>query len=203
VAQQHQQWNSSRKMSVRKAVLTHFQSVTGLDTMPEGNTVLALCGRQQDAPGYQVNQYVDDGFIQSCQYVGVDNDPDIIAYNQEQHPHAVFECGDWRSLFPRLLSHKPRLIDLDTTSVGDNDRAIECLSLALRLAQPGTVVAYNAAMKHPYRGLAAQVEVSDMMAKVACRVPERVLSQWRQGETSTFDAQTRRAQMQTFLFYRA
>ncbi len=201
----HPAWNSPKKMKARDTVVDYYHKVTGLSAIPSGRTCVALCGRQPYEPGYQLHQYVESGFLQLDQYVGVDNDPAIIAFNKEQYasPEAPrFICGDWGKLFPTLLAHRPGFIDLDTTSVANTDLALSCAAQALRLAQPGTLVAYNASMKHVYRYSNPRVLTSSVMEELSKRIPQATLDRWSIHPAS-FQYKTSRADMQTFLFFRA
>ena len=196
----HQSWGSKRKSEVRGNVIKAFRKVTGLHSIPADRTCLALCGKQENKPGFQVHQYVESGFIKPGQYIGVDREQDIVEFNQQQHPQEKFIEGEWNHLFPELLSRRPMLIDLDTTSDALTGEALRWVASALCLAKPGTFVAYNVSMKNVYRPNAPKVTIEQVTTQIAKYVPGRILEKWE--PVGSFSSITRRAPMRTFLFYR-
>lgn len=197
----HQSWGSSKKSGVRERVILEFRKRTGLKAIPDNRTCLALCGRQENKPGFQIHQYIDAGFIQPGQYVGVDRDEAIVEFNRSEHPEEEFVAGEWGQRFATIMSQerKPMLIDLDTTSCALTGEAIEWAASAFCLAEPGTFVAFNVSMKNIYRPGSPKAVIDQVMARIGTHVPPRVLKQWV--GVGSFPAQTKRTPMRTFLFY--
>lgn len=196
-------------MKVRNTVMAHFEQVTGLSSIPTGEYCLSLCGRQNNDTGFQVRQYMDAGFLAEHQYIGVDRDTDpedsIIKHNQIQHPTAIFEKGEYRTLFPQIASkYHLRFIDLDTVGVASTESVLGWAAQTLRLASPGTLVAFNVAEKHIYCGSAPIVPVGDVLNSISSRLSLPTLKAWscREANSGTFKSQTKHAKMRTFLFYR-
>ncbi len=183
--------------------MEYTMNMTGYSSLPPDRTCVALCGRQLNAPNYQLHQYILAGFMQEHQFIGHDRDPEIVAQNQLQHPGARYRCGEQIKLMPSSMQHRPMLIDLDTTSVASTSEAYAMVAQSLLLAEPDTVVAYNVALRNWRRPSSPLVTLDEVMSGIATLIPQRILAGWNHHplSPSTFGAKTRRADMQTFLFY--
>lgn len=193
-------------MIVRNTTIDFYRRVTGNYSIPCEQYCLALCGDQLNENGYQIRQYIDAGFLRESQYIGLDDNAAIIAANKKRYKRAQFVCGNYRHEIARMVSsHSLALIDLDTTGVGNCEATIELAARTLRLADPGTVVAFNVSLNIPAAPHKFTVPVEDVLNAIYLRLPSATLAAWQHETTQmgTFSAQTSRsAKMQTFLFYR-
>lgn len=197
----HGDWNNEKKAKVRNTVIQHFRKLTGQRSIDADRVCLALCGKQANEQDYQIHQYISSGLIRPGQYVGVDRSREVIDFNRQQHPLEKFEHGEWSRVFGKLMNLRPQIIDIDTTSIATTQKAIEWVALAMRVAEPDTLVSFNVGLQHFYRKSSPISSPSDVMESISRRVPPSTLRAWSQ-ETGTFPSRTRLARMQTFLFYR-
>lgn len=143
---------SSHKFCARKSNMDIFYYVRGLSKIPKNKFYQTLCHLQDDSPGSEINQYISSDFLMPPQFVGVDNDEELIKINRKYHPQSLFIPGDWIDVINNQKNFDPAMVYLDTINELRSPIASRILSKTMWLCKPKTLIVANFCANNPRKG---------------------------------------------------
>lgn len=188
------------KQDARTENLKWYERLTGRDSLPADGQYWTLANEQPNAPGSEINQLIEAGFLSKNQFHGVDRDPSITRSNQIAHPKANWYTGEWTDVIADCPDFSPSLIYLDSTCFADSHPALQLLATTMLLTPPGTVLLFNAMNSTPYssrRLICADALIASLPHYVAGNERRR----WRK-QVPSFTYTASRTEMRTYALYK-
>lgn len=108
-------------ISRNQNIFIPWRTITNHRWIGTHHTIISLCGNAPviDSITSEINQLHHAKIIRSDnQFIGINQNPDIILAWEQQYPDSKFYCGDWSKIIVKVLSsnNPPSIINLDTTS---------------------------------------------------------------------------------------
>lgn len=137
----------TEKLKARKENIEYYKKISGLEVLPTNQEYWCLCNIQKDDEKSEINQICNSGFMKKTQFCGVDNNQEIIDFNQKTHPEANWFCGDWSEKI--VFAKNSGLVYLDATIETDSVTALHLVRDTLLVCTKAFVFA-NFIHKNPY-----------------------------------------------------
>lgn len=201
---------SSNKFYARKSNSEIFCHIRGLRSIPKNQYYQTLCHFQDKSPGSEIVQLISCGFLHPDQFVGVDNDRDLIEKNKLHHPKATWLCGDWINVIYNQDNFNPAMVYLDTINELRSPSAARILCKTMHLCEPETLIIANFCANNPRKGMLGGdlfdegILISNIMKK---QHPD-FLKEWNKDKkTKSFRCtsylyRTNKAWMRSYIFYK-
>jgi hypothetical protein len=149
-------------------------------------------------------------FLTPPQFVGIDNDNDLIKINKTFHPTATFLHGDWSTVIASQVEFNPGMVYLDTIHFLHTPVAARMLVKTMLRCPPRTVIVANFLANNPRKGSkGGELFDENLLLKnmFECEHPI-VFKDWNVDKRSnkfrcvSYLYTTNKAQMRSYVFFR-
>jgi hypothetical protein len=143
---------SSNKFYARKSNQDIYRHIRGISVIPENQYYQTLCHLQDLSPGSEIVQLTSINFLKPWQFIGVDNDENLIEQNRMYHPQAIWLPGDWVNVIRQQKNFNPAMVYLDTINELRSPIAARILCQTMWLCRPKTLIIANFCANNPRKG---------------------------------------------------
>lgn len=200
---------SLNKFYARKSNEVICRSVKNVKKLPKSECYYTLCHLQDQSAGSEIVQYVSSGFLESHQFVGIDNDINLIEQNKQFHPDATFLCGDWIEAIKSLGTLKG-MIYLDTINELRSPAAARILCETMWRCEPNTLIIANFCANNPRKGnLGGQLFNENILIENILKKEHPLfLKEWNRAKKAnvfrcvSYLYRTNKAWMRSYIFFR-
>jgi len=207
---------SLNKFYARRSNEDIFRFVRKENVIPKGQFYQTLCHLQDNSPGSEIvqlsspNSDRDYCFLEKSQFVGVDNDSNLIELNRKFHPEATFLCGDWINVIYNQENFNPAMVYLDTINELKSPIAARILCKTMLLCKPKTLIIANFCANNPRKGNTGSqlFEESMLIKNIMKNEHPDFIKQWNKDKNTkkfrfvSYLYRTNKAWMRSYIFYK-
>lgn len=207
---------SLNKFYARKSNEDIFCHVRKEKTIPKGQFYQTLCHLQDNSPGSEIIQLSSPNlerpyaFLEKSQFVGVDNDNDLIELNKKFHPDATFLAGDWIHVISNQKNFNPAMVYLDTINELRSPTAARILCKTMLLCKPKTLIVANFCANNPRKGNTGSqlFEENILIKNIMKNEHPDFIKQWNKDKNTnkfrciSYLYRTNKAWMRSYVFYK-
>lgn len=130
--------NNQKLLSREELLIDTYRQTFNEMSVEKGKHLVSLCGSNSHKgllhPHSEVSQFIADDFIFPEQYVGVDQDHDIIANNKKVTPAIKYVSGQIDDVLKQHKWITPQVVFFDSNHMGKTkDKVIEPFSRTLKI----------------------------------------------------------------------
>lgn len=140
------------KIDVRNINNNFYTEITGQVSIPINKQYVTLCNLQSANEFSEINQLVRTGLIKKSQFIGIDNNKELINENKKLHPEATWIFGDYLEVIENLyLQNKfnPAYIYLDSTSLAEHSVIVNMIASTMFWSPQNTILFANMMCNNP------------------------------------------------------
>jgi hypothetical protein len=201
---------SSNKFSARKSNKDIYYFIKNENKIPENKFYQTLCHLQDDSPGSEINQYISSKFLKPEQFIGVDNDNELIKINRHYHPNSLWITGDWIDVIYNQENFDPAMIYLDTINELRSPIAARILCKTMWLCKPETLIIANFCANNPRKGCSGGdlFDEDVLINNIIKKEHPSLLKEWNKDKKTkkfrcvSYLYRTNKAWMRSYIFYR-
>lgn len=143
--------NNQKFLSREELLIDTFRNTFGIMSIEEGKHIVSLCGSNNHKgvlhPKSELSQFVIDDFIRPEQYIGIDQDENIVTRNKKVTPAIKYIPGQIDDVLKKHKWISPQVVFFDSNHMGKTkDKVIEPFSRLLKTLakyEHPVLVAYN------------------------------------------------------------
>jgi len=201
--QQESKYNSKAKRAARINNIKIYELLNKRNKLNCNEKYVTLSSRQDNSKNSEINQIVEIEFLKKPQYVGIDNDKDLIRENNKNHPEATWIADDWCCALQHI-DFSGGLVYFDSTYFSNKSFAVSSLRTTLEFADyPETLVVGNFMLTNPYVGNGNNVFNPNVLIDSLFNDNPAKWRNWNQNfeYVPNYEYKTTKTLMRSYIFY--